>query len=118
MKYASKLLILPISLLFVLLLAAKPAQASALYLYDGDTLKVGDTTQVYVILSTEGEDINAVDTNFSYPTDKLELESIDTGTNFPILAEQTVDNGTINLAQGSIVPVNGGVVVATLNFKV
>src|SRR5438270_13860496 len=76
--------------------------ASTLTLTSNETqLNVGDTVSVQIILNTEGEDINAVAANLSYPGDKLEVVSIDSTPLLPMVVEQTAMNNLINTAQGS-----------------
>src|SRR5260221_7884367 len=109
---------LPLLIALIFSLSAKPAEASTLqFSTDSQKIQLGDTFQVNVKLNTQNEAVNALATNISYPSDKLEVISISTANTFPILAEQIVDGNSIKLAQGSVDPVNGVFSVATVTFK-
>ncbi len=113
-----KFLVLPILIALIFTLSAKSAEASNLYLSTpSNQIQNGDSFQVDVRLNTQNEDLNAVQSNLNFPADKLEIVSITQTNSFPILAEQTVSGGLIQLAQGSLSPVNGDVPVATITFK-
>lgn len=62
--------------------------------------------------------VNAVQANVSFPTDKLDFVAIDTtGSDFPIAAQGTNNNGTVMIARGATTPVSGDKLVATIVLR-
>lgn len=77
----------------------------------------GATIRVAVHLATNGNTVNAVQANFSYPTAQLEFIAIDTaGTAFDVGAPSTGGNGSVKIARGALKAVNGNVLVASIVF--
>ncbi len=94
------------------------ALASRLYTTPFSQTFEKDTTQtIEVRLDTQGQDVNALSSYITYPTDVLEVSSINSTATFDIAAEETVDGNTIKISRGVITPVNGDVLVATITFK-
>ncbi len=103
--------------LFLFLTLSKEAYASILYLIpNSKTLSAGDTVPVLIKLNTQGEEINAVSAHIAYPIDLLDVVSIAPSSVFPIVAEQTTNNGVIKITRGSIAQVTGDIDVATVTF--
>jgi hypothetical protein len=103
--------------------AVVPALAAgnaSLYLKEATgTFKKGDTVRVAVRIDTQEEMVNAVQADFTYPADQLEFRTIDaSGTAFGIDAQSTGGNGSVDIARGTILPVKGDQLVATVEFKV
>lgn len=75
--------------------------------------------QIDVGLNTEGESVNAVTADFFYPADKLEVNTVNVNDNIlPIVAERGWDGGVVSVSGGNITPFSGGLVLASVNFKV
>jgi hypothetical protein len=84
---------------------------------------VGQTFQVGIMLNTNGEAINAVQADLSFPADKLEVTSLDytTGGFLALVLDHTYDNttGRVRLGGGIWSPGFTGAAgrVATLTFR-
>lgn len=80
----------------------------------------GSTMKVNVYLNTGGENINAVQANVSYPTDKLQFLSVSTGGSaLTIFAEKYATGGVVRLAGGTPSPgFTGNKLIASISFKV
>ncbi len=84
---------------------------------------VGQTFQVGIMLNTNGEAINAVQADLSFPADKLEVTSLDytTGGFLALVLDHTYDNttGRVRLGGGIWSPGFTGAagLVATLTFR-
>lgn len=76
--------------------------------------------KVNVYANTGGENINAVQANVSYPTDKLQFQSISTGGSaLTIIAEKNASGGVVRLAGGTPSPgFSGNKLLASISFKV
>lgn len=82
------------------------------------TLVVGGQISVAVRLNTNGQSVNAVDVRMNYPTAFLEVVNISNdGSAFGIPAETSGSGGTIKITKGSIAPVNGDSLIATVVFR-
>ena len=78
----------------------------------------GANFSVQVRVNTNGQTVNGVDAQLSYPTNRLEVLSIDdNNSNFEHPAESTASNGTISLAYATSTPKTGNLLVATINFR-
>lgn len=99
--------------------STSPAFAASLYLSPRDgSVGEGSSFSVQVRLSADGEKVNAVQANLSYPADKLFLLGIDFSQSaFEVEAETLSSNGLIKIARGQIEGISGDKPVATLNFK-
>lgn len=81
-------------------------------------LSVGDEFSVEVRADSGKTDINAVQANFSYPADKLELVNVDANASpFTTEAQNIAGDGKVTLARGIIGKLSGDQLVATINFK-
>jgi uncharacterized protein (DUF58 family) len=82
-------------------------------------MQVGDSMTLSVRLNTNGQEVNAVQADFTYPSDKFEFVSTDSvGSVFSIEAQSTGGSGVVNIARGSTTPVNGSdLFVTNLNFR-
>jgi hypothetical protein len=79
------------------------------------TLTVGQTFTTQVRVNTNGQTVNGVQSDITYPSN-LSVSSI-TGGDFDVEAQKTFANGTIHLAYGATVPKSGNLLVATITFK-
>ncbi len=84
------------------------------------TVSLNQTFAVSVMVNTNSNEVMGVTADFTYPTDKLELLSIDSSTSeFSIEAEQDYSSGTVYISRavsgGS--SYNGTGVVTVVNFK-
>lgn len=84
-----------------------------------ETMPVGNTFTVPVLLDTNGQSFNAVQAEIAYPADLLSIVSIDTAVSE---FKQDLINfgaeGKISIVRGSFTPVTGnGLLIANLTFK-
>jgi hypothetical protein len=113
-----------LSLVIALLLAVIPAPAKAagsgaMYFRQTSSMVVGSTLTVQVRVNSGGHSVNAVQSDFTYPTNLLTFSSIDlTGSAFGITAQQTGGSGTVNIGLGASAPVSGDLQVANITFNV
>jgi len=100
---------------------AGPSLAAGLYFSPtGGTYAKGSTLKVNLGVNTSGENVNAVQANFSYPTDKLQFTSISAGGSaLTIIAERSGGGGYVKLAGGTPNPgFSGSKHLGTAYFKV
>jgi hypothetical protein len=77
----------------------------------------GANFNVEVRVNTNGQTVNALQTDISYPTNLLSVVSIsNTNGDFGIEAQKTDSNGAISLAYGTITPKSGDLLVVTITF--
>ncbi|MBI4078760.1 MAG: hypothetical protein HY429_00450 [Candidatus Levybacteria bacterium] len=116
--YLKKCLIVFVGLIGVLFVA-KSANASAAYYFNPQrkSLNVGETIQVELRLNTDGEAVNAHSALISFPSDILEVKADSTGNTFSIEAQRNFSDGFIEISEGSIDPVSGDVLIATLSVR-
>jgi hypothetical protein len=70
-------------------------------------LSVGQVVGLSVKLNTNGQAVNAVQANLSYPSDKFDFDRIDgVGSAFEIEAEAINSSGLVKIARGSVSSVN------------
>lgn len=82
-----------------------------------NNVTAGATFPVEVRVNTNGQTVNALQTDISYPTNLLSVVSIsNTNGDFGVEAQKTDTNGTISLAYGSITPRSGDLLVVTITF--
>lgn len=95
------------------------APNTRLYLNPASKTVIQDTSfGVAVRVDTGGEEVNAVQANLTYPADRLEFVSIDpAGSAFEITAQSVGGNGSIKISRGTLTPVTGDKLIATVNFK-
>jgi hypothetical protein len=80
---------------------------------------LGSTITLEVRENSGTTPVNAVQANFSYPTDKLTFVSIDaTSSAFTTEAQSTGSNGQVSLGRGIIGTLSGDQLVAKVTFKV
>lgn len=80
--------------------------------------KAGQSFQVTVQINAGSNQVNAVQANVLYPADKLTVASINVNNSaFDIQAENTIDNGVVKIARGTVQPVSGTQLVAVINFQ-
>jgi hypothetical protein len=113
-----------ISLVIVLasFVVVRPAYASSSLSFSpaSGTFSAGSTMKVNVYANTGGENVNAVQANVAYPTDKLQFLSVSTrGSALTIFAEKYAAGGVVRLAGGTPSPgFSGNKLVASISFKV
>ena len=82
------------------------------------TYGVNSTFTVEVRENSGTTAVNAVQANFSYPTDKITFVSVDVSSSaFPTSAQATGGNGQVSIAQGIIGTLTGDQLVAKVTFK-
>ena len=80
---------------------------------------VGSTITIEVRENSGSAPVNAVQTNFSYPADKLTFVSADGSTSgFTTQAQSTGASGSVTLARGVIGSLTGDQLIAKVTFKV
>jgi hypothetical protein len=117
-----------ISVLFVVFLSfAVYGNLSSLYAATSMSLSPASgtytkdsTIKVSVYANTGGDFVNAVQANFSYPTDKLQFLSVNTsGSALTIFAEKTAAGGVVRIAGGTPSPgFSGNKFIASVSFRV
>jgi hypothetical protein len=71
------------------------------------------------MVNTNGQPINAAQATLSYPSTRLQYQSIETtGSVLSIDAPSTGGNGTVSIARGNVQPFTGSGLVATVHFVV
>ncbi|MFH1714025.1 MAG: hypothetical protein ABH831_00260 [Candidatus Nealsonbacteria bacterium] len=123
MNMYSKYLIAIILLSLVVFAFPKGIHAQSATIYfspSTGSFTVGETFSVKVMVNTAGEAVNVVGAYFSYPTDKVDVLSVDTsGSELTIWAEKEAVNGQVKLAGGLPTPgISGIKKVASISFKV
>ncbi len=100
--------------------APEPIAQSDLFLNPSvSAVSTGQTFTVDVRVNSNGQTVNGVQTNITYPIGLLSVNSIDSTTGvFDVKAQQIDDgNGTISLAYGAFTPQSGSnLLVATITF--
>jgi hypothetical protein len=72
---------------------------------------------VQIWANTNGQNVNAVQANLTYPIDKLNFVNLDfTNSAFGLAVQGDGGNGQIRIARGNFTPVSGNLLVATINF--
>lgn len=81
--------------------------------------KTGDLISIPMRINTQGEGIYSLQTDISFPTDQLEVLSIDTTNSiFPLQVINTYSPGKISLIRGSFSPINTvNGLIATIQMK-
>lgn len=84
------------------------------------TYKPGDTVTVSIYVNTGGQSVNAVQSDFTYTSSRLQFQSINSsGSAFAIDASSTGGGGSVSIARGNITAVSGSsILVARVNFTV
>jgi hypothetical protein len=84
---------------------------------DSQKVALSEPLAVQIWADTDGQKVNAVQANLSYPIDKLNFVNVDSnGSAFGLTVEGSGGNGKITIARGSFEPVSGKLLVATVNF--
>ena len=105
-------------------LLALPVQATGsttLYLSPASsTTNVGSTLSVTVRENSGSTDVNAVEADFSYPSNLLQYASTDFSSSaFEIAASSTGGSGTVSIARGTVnLTLSGDQVIGIVNFNV
>lgn len=80
---------------------------------------VGSNITIEIRENSGSTGVNAVQANFSYPSDKLTFVSSDgSGSGFTTEAQNVGGNGTVTLARGIIGSLTGDQLIAKVTFKV
>lgn len=100
-----------------LLAGTAQATSATLYFSPASGNINSQTVNVTVYTNTGGDPVNAVEADFSYPTSKLQFQSVDGSTSaFSVDAEHTGGNGSVKIARGNTSPVTGTAIVAVVHF--
>lgn len=98
--------------------AATPPAPTVYLTPAAKTYPVNTTFTVQVRENSGTTAVNAVQANFSYPTNLLQFVSIDTtGTAFTTIAPSSGGSGQVSIAQGIIGSLTGDQLIATVTFK-
>jgi hypothetical protein len=77
----------------------------------------GSSVNLQVWVDTKDQNVNAVQANLVYPSDKFNFNKIDaTGSAFEIEAQSTGNNGNITIARGHVGDLKGVQLVATVTL--
>lgn len=76
----------------------------------------GGTVTVYVYENSGSEPVNAVQANFTYPASSLQYDSISNSSAFGVVAQNSGGSGSVSIARGTISPVSGQQLVASVTF--
>lgn len=76
----------------------------------------GGTVTVYVYENSGSEPVNAVQANFTYPASSLQYDSISNSSAFGVVAQNSGGSGSVSIARGTISPVTGQQLVASVTF--
>lgn len=116
--YALVLFLLAISPVFSGLVYA--AGTAKLYLSpDSADVSQNSSLTVSIRVNSGSEQINVVQANLSYPADKLDFVTITNSSAFSIpVGEDQGGNGSVRIGRGSLMPVSGDQLVASVEFKV
>lgn len=103
-----------------LLYVTRAAGGPSMYVQPASgTFNPNQTLSITIYINTEGENVNAVQADFTYPQSRLQFQSIDAvGSAFAIDAASSGGSGTVSIARGNIADVSGVAQVAKVNFKV
>lgn len=105
--------------LLFFLFVSEPAHAGSIYLSPGSrSVSGGSSFSVSVRTNTNGESVNAVQANLSYPADKLDFVGISGGGSaFTIDAPSSGGGGGVSISRGVIGGVTGDKLIATVTFR-
>jgi len=110
-----------ISLIFVPLLTLVQAATPVTITLEptASQYKPGDLITIPMRINTQGEGIYSIQTDISFPTDQLEVLSIDTTNSiFPLQVINIYSPGKISLIRGSFSPINTpSGLIATIQMK-
>jgi hypothetical protein len=99
-------------------LPALAAGASISLSANKSTVPSGGTVVIDVYMNGGGNPINAVETDISYPSSKLQYVGFSaTGSAFEISATNGGSDGLATVARGTTTPVTGSALVGTMTFK-
>ena len=99
--------------------AATPGDAAFSLSPSTGSYTVGATVTLNVSeTSSSGDDVNATQANFSYPTSLLQYESITLNGPFTLCGQETGGGGTVDIGCASTTTVSGTQPIAQIIFKV
>lgn len=107
-----------VMVLFVFLFLPQRSFAySTFYFYPQRTsVSVGETKQIQLRLNTDQDAVNALTAYITYPASFIDVKLVSSSSVFPIVAQHSFTNGFIEISEGSIEPVKGDVLIATLSL--
>ncbi len=95
------------------------AAGGTMYLQPGTIMATGSDFTVQIRVNTGGQNVNAVESDLTYPTGQLTFVSINAAWSaFDVDASSTGGSGSVSVTRGSTVPHSGDLLVATLLFHV
>lgn len=80
------------------------------------TFSQGDTISVNIYEDSGSDMVNAVQANFSYPSNLLSYTGVTNSSAFSVVAQDSVSGGNAKIARGTTTPVSGNQLVATVRF--
>jgi len=99
----------------------KPVLAAANFWLSPSSKSIsqGQNISITIGVDTNGESVNAVQANLSYPVDKFDYVSLSTsGSALSIIAEKSVSGGQVRIAGGAMPPgFSGSKSIATITLK-
>lgn len=107
-------------LLALAIVPALPAAAAtgSIYLSPSSKSAVSGASVTLSVRLSSSDAVNAVQSNLSYPTDKLDyLSTSFSGTAFEIQAQSTGGGGSVMIARGTTGSVSGDKLIATVTFR-
>ncbi len=82
------------------------------------SIQNGQNLSVQVRINTNGQTVNGIESDITYPTGIFDVISIDdNNSDFNVPAQEVIGNGTLNIAYGSITPKSGDLLVTTITFR-
>ncbi len=115
------LLSLVVTLSFVVPLTnqlAAAASASMSLSVGSSNASQGSYVTVYVRENSGAEPVNAVQANFSYPSNQLQYLSIGSSSAFSIVAQNNGGSGSVSIGRGALPAASGNQLIASVTFKV
>src|SRR5581483_4743161 len=82
------------------------------------TYSKGGSISVDIVEDSGSDTVNAVQANFSYPTNLLSYTGVTNSSAFPVEAQSSASGGVVQIARGATTPVSGTQTVATIHFTV
>lgn len=99
---------------------ARPGFAAGANMYlsaPSSMVKSGQVLVVGVHINSGSDEINAVQANLSYSSDKLDFVSISPASTFPVESENSGGNGVVHIGRGIIGSVKGDQLIANVTLK-
>ncbi len=78
----------------------------------------GQTFTVQVRIDTNGQTVNGIESDITYPASIFDVLAIDdTNSDFNVPAQEVIGSGVLSIAYGSITPKSGDILVTTITFR-